>query len=231
MKKPIIIASSGGKDATLALHRLRHHPDYCETYQPVGLMTTFCAQSQRSNAHQIRLEVMEVHAASLGLAFYPLFMQQPSDHGFYDYPAVVGAFYDSMVAQGISHFLYGDIHLEDVKTYRDQLNQQHGITGVYPLWREHPAGLIHEFLNLGFKAKVVAVDSSRLGVDCLGKTLDTAFLQALPLHVDACAENGEFHTLCYDGPDFAFPLAIADGEQSQQGHYHYLDVALTCALP
>lgn len=226
MKHPIIIASSGGKDATLALHRLRFSQAFCDSYTPVGMMTTFCAKTQLSNAHHIRLDVMQAYADSLDLPFYPLFMQHPSSHGFHDYADVVGEFYDDMVAKGIKHALYGDIHLEDVKAYRDQLNEKHGITGVYPLWREHPAGLIHEFLNLGFKAKVVAVDTERLGVEYLGRTLDTAFLQSLPLAVDACAENGEFHTLCHDGPGFTSPLAIADGEQSGDDRYQYLDIVL-----
>jgi diphthamide synthase (EF-2-diphthine--ammonia ligase) len=109
---------------------------------------------------------------------------------------------------------------------QDQLNEKHDITGIYPLWNVHPAGLIIEFLNLGYKTMVVAVNSEKLGSDFLGKTVDIDFIQSLPLHVDPCAENGEFHTFCYEGPGFAFPISIETGIQSNEGQHHFQDLFL-----
>jgi uncharacterized protein (TIGR00290 family) len=226
VKKPIIIASSGGKDATLALHRIRNMKSYSDMYIPVGMMTTFNAITMRSTAHNIRLDILEEQAKSLGLTFHPLFLNEPASHGFHDYAKIVGNFYNEIKMKGIHHAMYGDIHLEDVKAYRDQLNDKHGITGIYPLWRVHPAGLINEFLNLGYKTKVVAVNSEKLSPDFLGKIVDTHFIQSLPIHVDPCAENGEFHTLCYEGPEFAFPIPIQTGIQTNDGQHYYQDLFL-----
>lgn len=226
MKKPIIIASSGGKDATLALHRIRNMKSYSDIFTPVGMMTTFSSNTMRSTAHNIRLDILEVQAESLGLTFYPLFLHEPANHGFHDYAKVVGNFYEEMKMKGIYHAMYGDIHLEDVKDYRDQLNKKHGITGVYPLWNCHPAGLIVEFLNIGYKSIVVTVNGEKLSPEFLGETLDAEFIQSLPLHVDPCAENGEFHTLCYEGPGFAFPIPIETGIQTNEDQNHYLDLFL-----
>jgi uncharacterized protein (TIGR00290 family) len=227
MKKPIMIASSGGKDATLALHRIRNHPAYSDQYMPVGMMTTFDAHTMKSTAHNISLVILQEQAMSLGLPFYPLMLNQPANHGYHDYAQVVGDFYDDIRLKGIRHVMYGDIHLEDVKAYRDQLNDKHSITGVYPLWKLHPAGLIMEFLNLGYKARVVAVNADKLSPEYLGKTLDVEFIQSLPLHVDACAENGEFHTLCYDGPEFKFPISLESGVQTQEGQHHYQEMIVS----
>jgi uncharacterized protein (TIGR00290 family) len=226
VKKPMIIASSGGKDATLALHRIRNMPAYSELYLPVGMMTTFDATTMRSTAHNISLDILEEQAKSLGLPFHPLLLHQPASHGFHDYAQVVGDFYDEIKLKGIDHVMYGDIHLQDVKAYRDQLNEKHTITGVYPLWNIHPAGLIMEFLNLGYKAKLVAVNADKLGAEFLGRTLSTEFMQSLPLHIDPCAENGEFHTLVYDGPDFTFPISLESGVRTNDGQHHYQDMAL-----
>ena len=35
---------------------------------------------------------------------------------------------------------------------------------------------------------------------------DAAFIDDLPAGVDACGENGEFHTFVFDGPRFARPV-------------------------
>src|SRR5690242_10596949 len=96
VQKPIMIASSGGKDATLALHRIRNLKLYSDHYIPVGMMTTINAMTRRSTAHNIRLELLEEQAKSLDLTFHPLFLNEPANHGFHDYASVVGNFYDEM---------------------------------------------------------------------------------------------------------------------------------------
>ncbi|MNN53406.1 ATP-binding region [compost metagenome] len=41
-----------------------------------------------------------------------------------------------------------------------------------------------------------------------GREFDASFLADLPPGVDACGENGEFHTFVYDGPAFSAPVAL-----------------------
>jgi diphthamide synthase (EF-2-diphthine--ammonia ligase) len=53
------------------------------------------------------------------------------------------------------------------------------------------------------------VDRRFLTSDYCGRQYDADFLDALPSGVDACGENGEFHTFVYDGPLFATPLRCA----------------------
>lgn len=77
-----------------------------------------------------------------------------------------------------------------------------------PLWDEPRDRLVQEFLSLGFKAVVVCVNGNYLGEEFCGREFDAAFLADLPPGVDACGENGEFHTFVYDGPAFARPVAF-----------------------
>jgi diphthamide synthase (EF-2-diphthine--ammonia ligase) len=52
----------------------------------------------------------------------------------------------------------------------------------------------------------VCVDSHYLSDEFCGRQFDESFIADLPAGVDACGENGEFHTFVYDGPAFAHPV-------------------------
>ena len=45
-----------------------------------------------------------------------------------------------------------------------------------------------------------------------GRIIDKDFLNDLPENVDACGENGEFHTFVFDGPLFRYPVNFTKGE-------------------
>ena len=47
---------------------------------------------------------------------------------------------------------------------------------------------------------------------------------ALPEGVDPCGENGEFHTLAYDGPMFSRPLGIRVGETVLRDGFVFTDL-------
>src|SRR5918999_377958 len=49
-------------------------------------------------------------------------------------------------------------------------------------------------LGLGYRALVVCTDDRWLEPSFCGRAYDRAFIESLPEGVDACGENGEFHT-------------------------------------
>ncbi len=61
-------------------------------------------------------------------------------------------------------------------------------------------------LALGYRARVVCVDARFLDASFCGREFDARFLADLPAGVDACGENGEFHTFVFDGLRFARPV-------------------------
>ena len=58
----------------------------------------------------------------------------------------------------------------------------------------------------GLQARVTCVDTSKLPAAWAGRAFDAALLAELPDGVDACGENGEFHTFAHAGPMFARPV-------------------------
>lgn len=107
---------------------------------------------------------------------------------------------------GISKVLFGDIHLEHLIKYRLKNLKEVGIAAGFPLWQKNTTDLAHQFIEKGFKAVVVSVSSSCLDKSYVGRHYDRAFINDLPSHVDPCGEQGEFHTLVYEGPIFKKPI-------------------------
>jgi uncharacterized protein (TIGR00290 family) len=113
---------------------------------------------------------------------------------------------------GITHSVFGDIFLEDLKIYRENQLSKLGISAVFPLWKRDTRDLIHEFLNLGFKTIITCVNEMYLDKSFAGRIIDENFLKDLPEDVDPCGENGEFHTFTFDGPIFKTPVQFGIGE-------------------
>ena len=57
-----------------------------------------------------------------------------------------------------------------------------------------------------------------------GRQFDENFLDELPPGVDPCGENGEFHTLIYDGPIFKKPIEIVLGERVMRDGFQFIDI-------
>jgi uncharacterized protein (TIGR00290 family) len=114
--------------------------------------------------------------------------------------------------RGIDSIVFGDLFLEDIRTYRDQFLARHDLRGIYPVWMRDTTEFIKEFIDLGFKAVITCVNGNALDSSFAGMTIDHGLLSALPARVDPCGENGEFHTFVYDGPNFTEPIKFSVGE-------------------
>jgi uncharacterized protein (TIGR00290 family) len=127
-------------------------------------------------------------------------------------------------ALGRDHVVFGDLFLEDIRTYRQRLLAANGMAGLYPLWGLDTHRLIREFIALGFRTAVVCVDPAKLDPRFVGRIIDARFLEELPQDVDPCGENGEFHTFVFDGPLFAEPVAFSFGEILCRDSFWFCDL-------
>jgi uncharacterized protein (TIGR00290 family) len=127
--------------------------------------------------------------------------------------------------KGVISVVFGDIFLEDVRKYREQTLAKIGIHGIYPLWGRDTRQLAGTFIDLGFKAVITVVDSKVLDREFCGREFDGQFLAELPVGVDPCGENGEFHSFVYDGPLFSKPIVFTKGEMVlRENRFWYCDL-------
>jgi len=112
----------------------------------------------------------------------------------------------------ITHSIFGDIFLEDLREYREKQLKRKNFKAVFPLWQIPTQDLIDDFIEQGFKAIAVCVDGTKLDESFCGRLIDESFINELPEDVDVCGENGEFHSFVYDAPFFKNPIELEIGE-------------------
>ncbi|MBA3757216.1 MAG: hypothetical protein H0X02_13810 [Nitrosomonas sp.] len=126
--------------------------------------------------------------------------------------------------QGITHMMFGDLFLDDVRKYREEILRPTGITPVFPIWQRPTNRLAVDMIESGFKAIITCVDPKQLSPSFVGRKFDENFLRDLPPEVDPCGERGEFHTFVYDGPIFCNPIDIEVGEIVERDGFVFADV-------
>lgn len=198
---------SGGKDSTLALYKILQQGRFDIRY----LLTTFNREADRVSMHGVRNELLLAQAKALEIPVKQVFLPESPDMKAYE--TAMNEAIEALKAEGIADCIFGDIFLEDLRSYRENKLAESGISAHFPLWKQDTYNLIHEFVELGFKTMVVCTDASKLDETFCGRVIDHKFLADLPEGVDPCGENGEFHTFVFDGPIFKEPLRFSKGEK------------------
>lgn len=180
----------------LALHRA-----LAAGWRVEVLLAMFDEGGERSRSHAIPPHLMQAQADALGI---PLVIGRA---GWADYEAVFSGHLQRFAGQGLTHGLFGDIDLQPHREWEEKVCAAAGLCAELPLWQGDRRALVDELLALGYRARVVCVDARFLDASFCGREFDRSFLADLPDRVDACGENGEFHTFVFDGPRFAQPVA------------------------
>ena len=209
MATPVILSWSGGKDSALALHALSQDA----SVEVVGLLTTMTDDYDRVGMHGVRRSLLEAQGARLGLPVFQARVRAKSSNE--DYEAAFLASLAKIRARwpNVRHVAFGDLFLEDVRRYREQLHARTDWTPLFPLRGEDTTALARRFIADGFSARLVCVDTTQLGAEFAGRPYDDALLRDLPRGCDPCGERGEFHTFVSDGPPFSEAVPYECGER------------------
>jgi len=219
------VSWSGGKDGALALHRARQ-----QGIEVKALLTMFDESGGRSRSHAVPREVMQAQADALRI---PLVT---ANAGWADYEAVFKACLRRFADEGITQGIFGDIDLVPHREWEERVCAAAGLTAHLPLWDTPRVLLSQQVLTLGFKPLIVCVNARWLDASFCGVPYDAAYLARLPPEVDACGENGEFHSFVTDGPGFtqAVPVEVvqvyshapAVRPREDVSGYHYAELQL-----
>ena len=220
-RKPVVLSWSGGKDSALALDALCADP----SVEVVELLTSVTLEYDRISIHGVRRALLRAQAGSLGLPLAEIVLQPRCSNEQYD-AAVATALADLRARHPLLDTVaYGDLYLDDVRGYREERLGPLGFAGLFPIWGRPTRALAEEFIDRGFEARVVCVDTTQLAASFAGRVFDRAFLADLPASVDPCGERGEFHTFVSNGPGFSTPIAYAIGEVViRDGRFAYCDL-------
>lgn len=210
-KIPAVLSWSGGKDSAFALYRILKSG----IFDVRALLTTFNGSNKRVSMHGIHEFLIIQQSSSLGIPLVKSYLQDPTNIA---YEKTMKDQFKKLYQEGIRKILFGDIFLEDLRHYREQLTSGTGITCEFPLWGENTSQLMQEFLDLNFKTIVCSLDAGKLPKQLAGQVLTNEWIQSLPEEVDPCGENGEFHTFCFDGPVFRQPIVYKLGNTQSKSY-------------
>jgi len=200
------VSWSSGKDAAWTLNRLLDD----DTVELRGLLTTIDSSTGRVPFQGTGRDLLELQAAATGLPLHVV--ELPGEVDDEVWRREVGRALDQAREDGVEQVAYGDLHLADLRAWREEFVQAHGLRAVFPLWGEDTRVLAQEMIEGGLEARISCVDAQKLDAELLGRPFDDAFLQALPDGVDWCGENGEFHSFVCAGPMLhdRFDVSFAD---------------------
>jgi len=217
-KERVLLSWSGGKDSAFALHEMRKSQEF----EIVALLTAITENDERVTMHRVNRDVLEAQARAVDLPLDIVVLPQVCNNC--EYTERMYAALRRHQAHGIRLVAFGDLFLDDIRDFREEYLEAIGMEAHFPLWHRDTKELAYAFVNQKFKAVVTCVDSEMLPSSYAGRAYDRAFLADLPLNVDPCGENGEFHTFVYDGPVFNQPLPLKLGEQTHDEHFHYCEI-------
>ncbi len=212
-KEKILLFWSGGKDSALALHYLKQDPKF----EVVGLVTTFDREKNAVKFHGIPDSLVIDQAKMLKLPLQRIFL--PSNCSNEEYIDHVGKILAIFSKRGIHHVAFGDIHLQDIKKFREEMLVPLEMKAVFPLWGKDSKEVSKEFFKTGHKALVTSVMRDKLGTDFLNCEYDQNFIDRLPEDIDPAGENGEFHTFVTYGPDFKMRVPFSKAIAIEEGPY------------
>ena len=216
--KNILLSWSSGKDSAWALHLLSQRTDV----HIAALVTTFNSVANRVAMHAVRRSLVEAQAERAGLPLWPVELPWPCSNTQYE--ELMRTVWRRAVAEGIVAVAFGDLFLEDIRAYREKQLEGTGLEPLFPVWKIPTDQLAREMIAAGVKAKVTCVDPARLDRSFAGRDFDLALLESLPMQIDPCGENGEFHTFVHDAPVFDCPIDVLSGEVVERDGFVFADI-------
>lgn len=186
---------TGGKDSALAFYKAR-----TKGYEIVCLLTFVPKGKTDFRAHP--LPFMKRQAGAIGIPHYEIPLEPPLEAA---YEKAIRSFRQEYK---IDTLITGDIaEVDGYPNWIRQRSADSGIKVVMPLWGMDRCVVFDELLGLGFRAAISYIKKGCLGEEWLGRELDRRAFDDLrevnkKTGIDICGENGEYHTLVFDGPIF-----------------------------
>jgi diphthine-ammonia ligase len=192
MNKNCLCSWSGGKDSCFALMQAIQLG-----YAPKVLLNVLNEEGKISRSHGIPSAILQKQADAAGLPIH-LIKSSWAEYEMH----FTNALKMLKDKYQLTHALFGDIDLQPHRDWEEKVCSNAGLTALLPLWKQDRRQLVSQMLESGIETMIVSCNEI-MGEGFIGKIITPSLVDELEtMNIDACGENGEFHTLVLDCPLF-----------------------------
>jgi diphthamide synthase (EF-2-diphthine--ammonia ligase) len=218
VRQKALISWSSGKDSAWALQQVYQSGEF----DIIGALTTVNDAFGRVSVHGLRVELLLAQVEAARLEPVLVHIPYPCTNEFYE--AAMAKEVEAAEQRGVTHIIFGDLFLQDIRAYREAKLAGTGITPVFPLWLKPTDALADEMIDGGVEAYLTTVDPTKVPAGFAGRRFDRDLLRELPAGGDPCGENGEFHSFVAAGPMLSRRIPVQVGETVEREGFVYADL-------
>ena len=207
---------SGGKDSCFALMQ-----SIQQSYTPRVLLNVLNEEGKISRSHGIPASILQAQAKAVGLPIHLI------SSSWQEYETkFTGALTLLKEQYQLSYAVFGDIDLQPHRDWEEKVCSHSGLIALLPLWQQNRKELVIQMINNGIETIIVSCNTI-MGERFLGKKITLELVAELEaLGIDACGENGEFHTLVLNCPLFSKSISVNILRNLQHDNYWFSELAL-----
>ena len=201
----LISSWSGGKDSCLAMFKAIQ-----QGYEISVLLNFISEEYKKCCFHGVSNELMNMQSEAIQIPI----VQKSVSADMKGYETQFKLAVNKLKKREIQGMVFGDIYLEEHKSWVDRICNDMDIIPIEPLWNLPAEKVIKEFIDTGFKAIVISAKADIFEEDFLGREINYDLINEIKKkNICCCGENGEFHTFVYDGPIFKKKIIINETEK------------------
>jgi diphthine-ammonia ligase len=199
MNGTFLCSWSGGKDSCFAFIKALE-----QGLKPAVLLNVLNEEGKISRSHGIPLAILEAQAAAMNIPLHPI----SSSWNEYE-QKFIAALTELTEIYKLQSAVFGDIDLQAHRDWEEKVCAAANLKAILPLWQQDRRSLVNQMLAAGIETMIVSCNEI-MGEKFLGKIVTPELINELEaLGVDACGENGEFHTLVLNCPLFTHKINVS----------------------
>lgn len=213
MSKTIGCSWSGGKDSCYALMQAIQQGNELKV-----LINMMNENGKISRSHGLPLSILQQQASAISV---PLLATPTSWNDYKQH--FVDTLRQIKQAHSIQAMVFGDIDLQAHRDWEEMVCAEAGLEAMLPLWQQGRRQLVDQMIQSGIEAIIVSCNT-QMGEAYLGRAITYEVADELEkAGIDACGENGEFHTVVINCPLFRQPVQLPPYGKVQHENYWFLD--------
>ncbi len=208
----VLSSWSGGKDSCFALMQVIKNG-----HKLGAVLNMMNEDGKRSRSHGLSPAILKQQAEALQVPFYGV----PASWADYE-KHYIAQLQKIKSEQNVAGVVFGDIDLQAHRDWEEKVCAAGELEAILPLWQQDRKQLVYSMIEAGIEAVIVSCNLT-LGESFLGKRISKELVDELEsLGVDACGENGEYHTAVVNCPLYSQKIELPASHKTTHNEYCFL---------